>query len=1166
MLSVYLFGTPRILMNNQLIAISRRSARTLLFYLAAQEKPVSRARLAALFWPDLPEAESRENLRDLLSKLRQGLAPRQDVLLTRQENVSLDFSKVEVDYLQFCQHIESVAGPVFRLPSRESLAPAQYYSLQRSIQLWDGQEFLSGYDLSNSDSLDRWRTQICAEIDNQVLAILERLAEYDILHGNIEKAVLWLSRAARLDYYNDVLQKRLVETYLQAGMQSQARQQYEQFKQFWVRESPAELPGYLTSLEPRVYKPTSDFLSELDNRWPIKTSTQVPFVGQQGVIQELEQAWRTGDTVLVLGEAGSGKTRLAQEFFQRILPGPRLMLGACQSLESNQPFSPWVGMLRHAVHPQEWRSLDIVWARSLSLLLPELSALREELPSAYMLKPEIPRSVLVESIHQTLLLLSREGPLFVFIDDVQWADETSLAVVAHLLQNKFFSPGRSILLMASRLEEQNPLLDSLLLSPTHQRIRQIQLPALELSEIGEMSESVLGQPLPEAFLEKLDRDTGGNPFFLLEVLQSLLEKGLPEDFSQMENLPLPHSVHELIQHRLRALYPDALEVLSTAALIGSQFSLDLIESATHFLPEVTARILDELERARLLQPVPVDPTIYGFPHEKIRESLLVDISPVRKRLFHQNIARALEKSLGQQTGPQAASLAYHYEQAGNFSEAFEYWSLAGRHAHRLASFREGVTAFERAQRLIARTPGLDEQDLYQFYASWNDALFQSDQPQALKRINQALLALGQERQSPLLIGTALSGMSDAYMAENDFEAALKSIQEALEYVRLSGNEYEMVRTLDRVGVYHYMLNRLPESQPYFQQSLDISRDSVDSLMVFQRCSTHYQMAITATLGGYPLQGLEYARKTLDDAVRAYHPHGQVLAYSVMGLAYYLMGDFEAGVQACQQGVKFEHTQAWRMLGYISSYYAMNAAEIGLLSTAWEYAEKAIEIGKRQGHGEVVGLGYKAMGDIYLRLDADEEAIKAYQRGLNAAGEHFVALENLHRLGYLLYRQGQMSMGREYIQRVLDVSRESNLWSIHFLALLHQFEILSAENRLEEFEQAADWLAGQSIERMGQDVTRASRQQVKMGRALRENDFEQVLELAKETLPWYRKRNIVWRELECLRFLMVARKNLGQDVELEAERIKFLLNRVDENVENASLRPPWERFKQKILQF
>lgn len=1166
MLSIHLFGTPRILKDNQLIAVSRRSARTLLFYLAAQEKPVSRARLADLFWPDLPEVESRENLRDLLSKLRQGLAPQQDILLTHQENVGLDFGKVEVDYLQFCQHVESVTGPVFRLPSKESIAPAQYYSLQRSIEIWDGQEFLSGYDLSNSDSLERWRAQICAEISNQALAILERLAEYDILHGNIEKAVLWLSRAARLDYYNDVLQKRLVETYLQAGMQSQARQQYEQFKQFWMRESPDALPGYLSILEPRVYKATPEFLSELDNRWPIKTSTQVPFVGQQDALQELEQARRNGDTVLVLGEAGSGKTRLAQEFFQRIQPGSRLMLGACQPLESNQPFSPWVGMLRHAVHPQEWRDLDIVWARSLSLLLPELSALREELPSAYMLKPEIPRSVLVESIHQTLLLLSREGPLFVFIDDVQWADETSLAVVAHLLQNKFFNPGRGMLLMASRLEEHNPLLDSLLISTTNQRIRQIQLPALELSEIGEMSESVLGQPLPETFLEKLDRDTGGNPFFLLEILQSLLEKGLPEDFSQMENLPLPHSVHELIQRRLRALYPDALEVLSTAALVGSQFSLDLIEGATHFLPEVTARILDELERARLLQPVSANLPIYGFPHEKIRESLLVDISPVRKRLFHQNIARALEKSLGRQTGPQAATLAYHYEQAGNFPKAFEYWSLAGRHAHRLASFRDGLAAFERAQRLIARTPGLDEQDLYEFYVAWNDALFQNDQPQALKRVNQALLALAQERQSPLLIGTALSGMSDAYMAENDFEAALKSIQEALSYVRLSGNDYEMVRTLDRVGVYHYMLNQLPESQPYFQQSLAISRDSVDSLMVFQRCGTHYQMAITATLGGHPLKGLEYARKTLDDAVRAYHPYGQVLAYSVMGLAYYLMGDFESGVQACRQGVEFEYTEAWRMLGYISSYYAMNAAEIGLLSTAWEYAEKTIEIGKRQGHGEVVGLGYKAMGDIYLRLDADDEAIRAYQRGLNAAGEHFVALENMHRLGYLLYRQGQASMGGEYIQRVLDASRQGNLWSIYFLAALNQLEILSAENNLDEFEQAVNWLAGYSIERMGQDVTRFSSQRVKMGRALRENDFEQVLELAAGTLPWYRQRNIVWGELECLRLLMAARKKLGQDTRPEVERINFLLNHVDENVENAPLRPPWENFRQKILQF
>lgn len=1165
MLHIHLFGTPRISQDNQPVTIPRRLARILLFYLAAQEKPVSRTHLADLFWPDSLEEESRGNLRDLLSKLRQNL-PDHDVLLAQNENISLDRAKVEVDYIHFFELAAAVGGQAFRLPPKELITLAQYQSMQRIVEIWDGQEFFSSYDLSFNDFLERWRAQISTEVINQALPVLERLAEYEIHHGNFEKAIHWLSRAARIDDYNDELQRRLIETCLLGGMQSQARQHYELIKQFWEAESPDGLPESLAELELRVYKTSPDFLKELDNRWPIKASTQIPFVGQRDALQSLSHAWQAGGAVLVLGEAGSGKTRLVQETFQRIMPRPRLMLGACQPLESNQPFAPWLGLLRHSVHPQEWRDLDVTWARPLALLLPELATLRDDLPANLSVKPETSRSVLVEAIHQTLSLVAREGPLFVFIDDAQWADETSLAVLSHLLQDRFFSPGRGLLLMASRLEEQNPLLDALLVTATNQRIRQIQMPTLELPEIGEMTDWVLGQTLSEIFLEKLDRDTGGNPFFLLEILQSLLEKGLPEDFAQMENLPLPQSVHELIQRRLRAIYPDAREVLSTAALIGSQFSLELIENATHFFPEVTARALDELEKARLLQPIPVDPITYGFPHEKIRESLLVEISPARKRFFHQNIAHALEKHLGQQAAPQAATLAYHYEQAGNFAKAFEYWTLAGRHAHRLASFNESLNAFERAQRLIARTPGLDEQDLYRLYSIWNDALFQSDQPQSLKRVNHSLLAIGEERQSPLLIGTALSGMSDAYMAENNFEAALKSAQESLEYVRKSGNDYEMVRTLDRIGVYHYMLNLLPESQPYFQQSLDISRDSIDSLMVFQRCGTHYQLAITATLRGYPLQGLEYARKTLDDAIRAYHPYGQVLSYSVMGLAYYTIGDFEAGRQACQQGIGFEHIQAWRMLGYISSYYGMNAAEMGLLDEAWIYGQKAIEIGKRQGHGEVVGLGCKAIGDVYMHLGADADALNAYQRGLNAAGDHFVALENMHRYGCLLYKQGQTALGKEYVQRALDLSALGHLWSIHFLALLNQHEILAAENRFDELEQSLAWFHQQSIERLGQDIARFTEKQLLLNQAAQANNFEQVIDLATEILPWYQKKNALWRELKCLCLLRKAKQALGLDTRPEVERMAHLINRVDENVGETPIKKHWESYKRKTLQF
>ncbi|MDX9992191.1 MAG: AAA family ATPase [Anaerolineales bacterium] len=1166
MLEIYLFGSPRVSRNGQPVVIQRRQTRTLLFYLAGQEKPESRLALSSLFWPDTPEDKSGLKLSVLLSKLRKDLDTDADIVITPNSNICLDWQKVKVDFLEYNQLLKNVLGPAgLHLPDPPRITVRQYQDMQAIVNLWNGNEFFAGYNMPSIEGLEHWRTQRVAQITNHLLAVLDRLGEYEYFNGEIESAIRWLMLATRLDQYNEERQLQILDSYLRLGKLSQARQYYEKVKKFWQVEARNQLPECLLEIESRISNAQPGKISASPGRWPIKLSTHIPYVGYREPLELFSRAWNAGGAILVLGEAGAGKTRLVQEAFQRLAPRPHLLLGSCHPLEANQPFAPWVSLLRTSIPSQTWQELDGIWAQSLSLLLPELATRRKDISAVFSQKPEIPRPVLGEAIHQVLRLLARQGPLFVFLDDTQWADEASLAVVSHLLDTQFFSAGRGLLVLAARLEERNPILDTLLVTKPARSIRSIQLSSLDLEEIGEVTRYMLGQPLSNVFLERLDRDTGGNPLFLIETLQSLLDTILPEELEQIESLPLPQSVHELLQRRLSALYPEAREIINTAALIGSQFSLELIENATHFIPDVLARAMDELEKARLLYPIPADVATYGFLHEKIRESVLIEISPARRRFLHQNIAKALEKMLAERQSPQAALLADHYEQAGNLPKAFHFWAMAASHAHRLASFTESLNAFERAERLIARTPGLTEKDFYNLYSTWNDALFQNDAPSALKRVNTALLALGEERQSPLLIGTALSGMSDAYMAENNFEAALKSVQDGLPYVRQSGNEYEMVRTLDRIGVYHYMLNRLPESQTYLQQSLEISKNSIDSLMVFQRCSTHYQLAITAVISGRPIEGLQYAQKTLEDAVRAYHPYGQVLAYSVMGLAHYLLGDFAEGRLACQKGMALEHIQAWRMLGYISGYYAMNAVEMGLLGEAWEFGHKAIEIGRRRGHGEVAGLGHKAIGDLYYRLGADSEALKSYQQGMSASGEHFIALENMHRYGCLLYRQGQTALGKEYLQRVLDLSEQSGLWGIHFLAGICDLEILSEERNYQQLEQRTGWFRDKSMLHLGYDLTRFTAVRLEMKRAFDDQDFETALELADSILPWYQQKNIIWRELECLQMIVNAQKTLGQASPPHAERLAALLQQVEDTLGNAPLAPTWQNCKVKILQ-
>ncbi|MFO7584816.1 MAG: AAA family ATPase, partial [Anaerolineales bacterium] len=566
MLKVYLFGTPRIFHNDQPVLIQRRQARTLFFYLAAQGKLQSRLALASLFWPDAPEKKARANLNDLFGKIRKDVPP--GILQTTNEVASLDWQKIEVDYLEYNRLLMDVGGAGNRLSDTDRMTVNQYNTMKAIINLWGGDEFFAGYNMPNIEGLEGWRTQVASEVANQLLPVLERLADYDQHNGQIENAIHWLSLAIRLDEYNEEWRARIIEIYLKAGKSSLAKKYYETARNLWEVETGSDLPERLLSLAEQIYNPQPESRLKASHEWPIKASAQLPFIGHQDALQTLLRLWHTGEAALVLGESGSGKTRLVQEVFQRIKPAPHLMIGICQKLEVNQPFAPWASMLRNFVPHETWQKLEGIWIQALIPLLPELAALRQDISRDSLEAGEFSRSVLVEAIHQTLNLLARQKPIFIFLDDTQWADESSLAVVSHLLSHQFFNQNERILILASRFEERNPLLDTLLATNSSRHIWQIELTALKLEEIGEISCYILGQTVSPSFVERLDQDTGGNPLFLLEILQSLLEDGLPENLENIDSLPLPNSVHQLLQRRLSVLPEEAREVINTAAFLG----------------------------------------------------------------------------------------------------------------------------------------------------------------------------------------------------------------------------------------------------------------------------------------------------------------------------------------------------------------------------------------------------------------------------------------------------------------------------------------------------------------------------------------------------------------------------------------------------------------------
>jgi tetratricopeptide (TPR) repeat protein len=498
-----------------------------------------------------------------------------------------------------------------------------------------------------------------------------------------------------------------------------------------------------------------------------------------------------------------------------------------------------------------------------------------------------------------------------------------------------------------------------------------------------------------------------------------------------------------------------------------------------------------------------------------------------------------------------------------YPQAFDAWVLAAQYDWKLMAIHDAIEACRRAERLIRRTSELTEAQIYKMYGIWNQIAFENDDFRTLESLNLSLKTLGQERESDLLIGAAFTGLSDAEMARNNFEKALEHAEQAITFIQNTDSLYEKARALERRGVYIYMLGRLSESQPSFWQALELTRDAKETLALVVRGNTFYQLAITETLRGYPLPALEHARQALATHQKTGNNYGKIAAYSVTAAANYLVINYTVALENALLGIELaDRVEGWRMNGYLSYYAGMCEMDLGLLGQAWQHAQKAIEIGRRQGHGEIVGLGFRLSGDIYLHLGAVQKANDAYQQGLAAVGQHFVALELMAAFGFSQLLLG-LELGRQFLLHAIHTASQAELGSIAILATIQELSMYLLSDEQELFNDRAAWLREQVINRTGRDVAGFYIDRILAETAFKKGDYPQALTLAQPCIAWYRNTQNCWAELSVLWIMEQSAQKLGLEQAPLSPRIQELLNKIANSLQNAPLQAEWQDFAQKM---
>jgi DNA-binding winged helix-turn-helix (wHTH) protein/tetratricopeptide (TPR) repeat protein len=594
------------------------------------------------------------------------------------------------------------------------------------------------------------------------------------------------------------------------------------------------------------------FVAEAEERAPERRSEPSALVGRGDALARLgnvldDVAVGRRSTVLLTGEAGIGKTRLARELAELAeARGFRTVLARCWDAEASPAFWPWIGVLRALLgdtSPGRLRERLGEGAAWIAPLLPELVPEMHAQESGSRLPT-------YSAANALLVSLTRARPLLVVLDDVQQADIASLELLQYLSLEQ--QPA-SLLLAATWRDGEPPegdprtaVLSSLAGSD---RVESLPLEGLTVPETGELIAPLAGHEPEPAFVASLHERTRGNPFYLKETTRHLAASRPPEDRSErwtqtisQESTDVPLSLRRMIRRRTEALGADCRALLEVASVFDHEVPLALLEAVGSLTECDVPKLVDRALEAHLLEETPDRREHFHFAHPILREAVYAGIQVARRRALHLEVGEAIERHLSDRDEAPWAALARHFTAAGpgHSLEAARFGADAARAALTRSAWEDAAEHCERSLRLLDR---------------------RQDEPQARERC-ALLIELARARRLALRLPEASEKSVEALDLARRLDDPVVFGRAAL--------EWELVRWMaEGTGSFSARVSNLEARLSTLEQALEALGEADLSL----RALLLSQQAKTGTAAGRNMEraGTEAvlaARRTMDPATLA----------------------------------------------------------------------------------------------------------------------------------------------------------------------------------------------------------------------------------------------------------------------------------------------------------
>jgi DNA-binding SARP family transcriptional activator len=669
---------------------------------------VSADRLIEDLYGGRPPATASKSLQAHVSRVRSALRP-ESRLHTRAGGYVLEIGTDELD-ADRAATLLAEGRAAHAAGNHDGAATA----LAAALGLWRGPPLPDvAYDSFAQDEI--------ARLDELRLECLEERLDADLGCGRHAEVAGELERLVAEHPLRERFRGQLMLSLYRCGRQADALAAYQDARRVLLDELGLEPGRALQDLERAILNhdrhldaPVLEHVEERARDGHPGRRAGGVFVGRERELGEVIAAFDDarsgrGRLVLLTGEAGIGKSRLADELAGHAhARGAHVLWGRCWEAGGAPAYWPWVQALRSYVRecePDKLRRQLGAGTPDLAHLLPDLRERFPDVPELHDLESEGARFRLFDAVATFLGNASEDAPLVLVLDDLHVADAPSLLMLQFVAAGVADARVTLLAIYRDPDPDHGEQEDSRLTDLGRAASVRVALGGLAESDVASYVRSAVAVEPPTSVVDAIARETEGNPLFVGEVVRLLAAEGLLDrPLHASWHLTVPRGVREVIERRLRHVSPECIEVLTLAAVLGREFGLDVLARLSARPAHELLDVLDQAVTARVVTDVPGTTGRLRFAHALIRDTLYDGLTPARRVALHRSAGKALEDLYARHREPHLTELAHHFALAapgGDVAKAVDYARQAGDHASQLLAHEEAARLYELALSSLA---------------------------------------------------------------------------------------------------------------------------------------------------------------------------------------------------------------------------------------------------------------------------------------------------------------------------------------------------------------------------------------------------------------------------------------------------------------------------------